>query len=153
MIAIIMDKKRNLGLIFSSLMALSFTACKVSPEPIAYGLDGCYFCSMTIVDKQHASQIVTKKGKSYKFDATECMLNWLNDNDSAAIALFLVNDFDEPGKLIDATKATYLRSENIPSPMGAFLSAFGHQDTAERVSSENQGQLYTWDELKRQFKE
>ena len=79
------------------------------------------------------------------------MLHYLNENESAEVALFLVNDFDEPGKLIDATKATYLRSKNIPSPMGEFLSAFKLKETAERVSSENQGQLYTWDELRLQF--
>jgi copper chaperone NosL len=31
---------------------------------------------MTIVDKVHAAEIVTKKGKVCKFDATECMINY-----------------------------------------------------------------------------
>ncbi len=146
-----MDIKNFMGTILLSLMVTSFMGCRVSTQPIAYGMDGCHFCSMTIIDKQHATEIVTNKGKAFKFDATECMLNYLNENDETEVAMFLVNDFDEPGVLIDATKATYLRSKNIPSPMGEFLSAFENKESAEMVSAENQGQLYTWDELRLQF--
>ena len=49
--------------------------------------------------------------------------------------------------MIDATKATFLISENIPSPMGAFLSAFKDKSEAEQTQKENGGVLYTWDEL------
>ena len=41
------------------LLLLLTTGCKVEPKPIAYGKEGCHFCSMTIVDQQHAAQIVT----------------------------------------------------------------------------------------------
>ena len=68
------------------------------------------------------------------------------------MALFLVNDFDHPGELVDAKKATYLVSENIPSPMGAFLSAFSEQQAAQNTLDMNGGELYTWTEIKDQFK-
>ena len=64
--------------IFISLLLLVFS-CNVSPKPIDYGSDGCHFCKMTIVDKVHAAEIVTKKGKVYMFDATECMINFRKD--------------------------------------------------------------------------
>ena len=54
------------------------TGCEVSPQPIDYGNEVCDFCKMTIVDTQHATEIVTKKGKTYKFDASECMVNFMN---------------------------------------------------------------------------
>lgn len=128
------------------------TGCNSAPKPIAYGSDGCYFCSMTIVDKQHAAQFMTKKGRSYAFDASECMLNHLKKIDKETIALFLVNDYTAPGEMIDATNATYLISKNIPSPMGEFLTAFGTKEAAQSAQAENQGELFTWEELKTRFK-
>lgn len=128
-------------------LLLVFFSCNVGPEPINYGSDGCRFCKMTIVDKQHASQIVTNKGKVYKFDATECMINFMDDFDTSEIKLYLSNNYTEPEALIDATKATFLISENIPSPMGAFLSAFKNKEDAEKMQSEKSGTTYTWNEL------
>ena len=50
--------------IFALLIFL--IGCTVSPKPIDYGNDGCHFCKMTIVDKVHAAEIVTKKGKVFE---------------------------------------------------------------------------------------
>ena len=130
---------------------LAFSACNVAPEAVNYGSDACHFCSMTIVDRQHAAQIVTKKGKAFKFDASECMMNHLKEVNYDEIALFLVNDYNTPGEFIDATKATYLISQNIPSPMGEFLTALASIEAAERVKSEQQGELLTWNQLQARF--
>jgi copper chaperone NosL len=129
------------------LTTLIITSCNVTPEPIAYGDDGCHFCKMTIVDKIHAAEIVTKKGKVYKFDATECMVNFIEEFDASQVELFLSNDYTKPEALIDATKATFLISKNVPSPMGAFLSAFENKADAEAVQKEKGGDLYTWETL------
>ena len=130
---------------------LILVSCSVRPKPIDYGSDGCHFCSMTIVDRQHAAEIVTKKGKAFKFDAVECMMNHLKDIDVATVGLFLVNDFRTPGELINAQEATFLISKAIPSPMGEYLSAFRSRNEAEQVEAENQGELYTWDGLLTRF--
>lgn len=128
------------------------TSCKSTPKEIAYGSDGCHFCSMTIVDKQHAAQFMTQKGRSYVFDASECMLNHLKKIDPSTVAIFLVNDYNAPGETIDATKATYLVSKNIPSPMGEYLSAFASVEAAKKAQAENKGELFKWEELKTRFK-
>ena len=47
------------------VLLLIITGCNVSPKAIDYGNDGCHFCKMTIVDKLHAAEIVTKKSKIY----------------------------------------------------------------------------------------
>ena len=107
---------------------------------------------MTIVDKQHAAEFVTKKGKSYKFDASECMLNSLKEMDKSSVALFLVNDYDAPGDLIDAAKATYLISTNIPSPMGAYLSAFETMEAAEKAKAIHKGERFTWEQIQQRIK-
>ncbi|WP_394973003.1 nitrous oxide reductase accessory protein NosL [uncultured Croceitalea sp.] len=133
-------------------LAFVLLGCNNTPKPIAYGADGCHFCSMTIVDKQHAAQFMTKKGRSYAFDASECMLNHLKKIDTSTVAQFFVNDYNAPGETIDATKATYLISKNIPSPMGEFLTAFATVEEAKYAQKSNQGELYNWEQLRLKFK-
>jgi len=138
-------KKLFLYFVLSGLFLL--TGCKVEPEPINYGKDQCHFCKMNIVDKQHAAQMVTKKGKQYKYDAIECMINELKKNGNIDdIAIFRVSDYGL-GEMIDAQSATYLISEKIKSPMGANLSAFKSRERAEKFQKEGGGDLYTWDEI------
>ncbi|MGW9685716.1 nitrous oxide reductase accessory protein NosL [Flagellimonas sp. 2504JD1-5] len=140
---------KNLGgtYLLSFLLILVLGSCSVKPQPIIYGTDGCHFCRMTIVDQQHAAQIVTTKGKAFKFDAIECMVNHLKEVDSNSIAMYLCNYYTEPGKLIDVTEATFLISEGIPSPMGEFLTAFDIPASAESEKNKHGGKLYSWDEL------
>lgn len=134
---------------YSSILSLLLLllGCNAAPQPIDYGSDGCSYCKMTIVDKTHAAQIVTKKNKAYKFDATECMVNFMNEFETSEIELYLSNNYSEPGTLIDAENATFLISKNIPSPMGAFLSAFNSKVDAQNMQADKAGTLYSWDEL------
>lgn len=138
---------------FSFVVVLLLGSCNIGPQAIDYGNDGCHFCKMTIVDKVHAAEIITQKGKVYKFDASECMINFLKDFDTSEVKLYLTNIYTEPETLIDATQATFLISKNVPSPMGAFLTAFKTQEAAKKVQDEKEGTLYTWNELLIHFKE
>ena len=126
-------------------------ACEIKPQEIKYGHDGCHFCKMTIVDTRHAAEIVTNKGKTFKYDAIECMLNDLQVWDEAPVALYLVSDYDQPKALIDATKAHYLISESIPSPMGAFLTAFENRHVRDRIKTEKGGEVHSWHTLLKNF--
>lgn len=137
--------------ILITTFCLILTSCNSTPKEMAYGSDSCHFCSMTVVDKQHAAQFMTNKGRSYVFDASECMLNHLKEIDPSTVALYLVNDYNAPGKMIDATQATYLISKNIPSPMGEYLTAFASDEAALNAQLANKGELYTWAELKERF--
>ncbi|SNZ02042.1 nitrous oxide reductase accessory protein NosL [Flagellimonas pacifica] len=140
--------KRQFGAYILIVMAATaFIQCSIKPQPIVYGTDGCHFCSMTIVDTQHAAQMVTKKGKAFKFDAIECMINYRNEIDADDIAQYVCNHYTAPEELIDATQATFLISEGIPSPMGAYLTAFDSKTGAESAQSKHEGKLFTWDEL------
>lgn len=137
-------------LLFMVLLALFFS-CTVEPAKIEYGTDACHFCKMTIVDKQHAAQMVTAKGRSYKYDAIECMLNDLSNWPKDATELLLINDYASPGLLMDATISHFLISQSIPSPMGANLSGFRNYQTALETQNNSGGELYTWSELRQQY--
>jgi copper chaperone NosL len=146
-----MSKKLNITLIVLTMtIAMS---CSVEPQPINYGSDACEFCKMTIVENRWAAEIVTKKGKAYKYDAIECMMNYMNRNDisTESLALLLVDDYTQPGNLIDAIQATYIKSEAIPSPMGAFLSAFSKKDDAEETVADKGGEVFDFEVLKTRY--
>jgi copper chaperone NosL len=119
----------------------------VKPKPIAYGQQACDFCRMTIVDKQHAAQMITDKGKVYNFDAAECLINYIRGIDSSSIGLILVTDYNRPETLIKAESATFFISEALPSPMGANLSAAATREEAELILQKNKGTLYSWKDL------
>ncbi len=74
------------------LILLLIISCEIAPEPIAYGKDQCSFCVMNIVDKTHAAQYVTKKGKQFKFDAIECMVNDLSEKNEADYAVLPIEN-------------------------------------------------------------
>lgn len=139
------------NLITTIFLLLLTISCTVKPQEINYGSDACQYCSMTIVDRQHSAQLVTDKGKCFKFDAIECMVQYLDEN-STTVAYYLAADFQNPGKLIDAKKATFIISENIPSPMRANLSALASEGDANALLEDKGGQLYSWGELQTQLK-
>lgn len=143
--------------IIPKLLVLAFlcsilTSCEVKPEPISYGEDQCSFCVMNIVDRAHAAQYVTKKGKQFKFDAVECLINALEEQNENDLAFILVADYGNPGQMINAGEAIYLISKGIKSPMGANLSAMASEQKAYALKSEYTGAIYSWDSLKAKFK-
>ncbi len=131
---------------------IGLLSCKVEPQKIDYGNAHCVHCDMTVVDKTHAAQYVTKKGRAYMFDAIECLVMKLNDEKNEdKMAFILVADYANPGTLVDAKTASYLISEKIKSPMGANLSAFSSKEIAKKTQSLHGGTLYSWAELKEKF--
>ena len=73
------------------LILLFCSSCTIEPQPITYGLEACSSCKMTIVDPRFASEIVTRKGKVFKYDAIECMLHDVNESVNKDVKLLLSN--------------------------------------------------------------
>ncbi len=138
-------------IILMSSFIILFLGCTPEAKPIDYGSDACAFCEMTIVDQQHAAELVTKKGKVYKYDSIECLLHGLEKMNQDDIAIYLIDDYAAPGKFTDALSATYLVSENLPSPMGANLSGFSQKADAVKTQREKTGTLFTWEQIKEKF--
>jgi len=126
-------------------------SCKVEPAAIEYGKDQCSFCVMNIVDKTHSAQYVTKKGKQFKFDAIECLVNDLSEKNESDLAKILVADYGNPGQMIDASSAIFLISSEIKSPMGANLSALSSSEKAKELQQKYSGETYSWESLKQQL--
>ena len=141
----------NLLLIIVLITAVS---CSTDPEQINFGTDQCALCRMNISEQRFGAEIVTKKGKIFKYDGAECMLNAIslgniNYDDAAG---FYVIDAANPKQLTDAVNASYLISEKLPSPMGANLSAYSKKTDAESNQKQYAGELKTWNDLLVKFK-
>jgi copper chaperone NosL len=126
------------------LLGMLLAGCSPAPREIQFGIDLCHSCMMTIVDNRHAAQVVTAKGRNYPYDAIECMLRDIRNTQDQDHAFVLVSNYGMPGQMIDAYTATYLVSQAIPSPMGAFLSAFDTRENAHAVQQEKGGEIYDW---------
>lgn len=123
----------------------------VNAQVINLGAGRCTHCSMFIQDQRFAAIAVDSDGSVYRFDAVECLINFLKTKGERQYKSILVNDFSKPGHWVEAKGATYLRCENIPSPMGAYLSAFGHRAEAEKIAKNQNGEIYNWEEIKVKF--
>lgn len=131
------------------LLIMTFTSCDKSAKPINYGEDQCDYCSMGIVKKTHSAQLVTEKGKQHKFDAIECMVNYIEEKpEKFENANLLVANYNQPGEMIPAENSAYLISEKLPSPMGANLTAFASTAEAKKAQKKLDGDVYQWNELK-----
>jgi len=144
-------KSKILKPIIGVLILLVSISCKIEPQKIEYGKDQCNYCKMNVVDKTHSAQYVTKKGKQFKFDAIECMVNDISEKNTNDIAIFLVADYGNPGEMIDALTSNYLISKAIKSPMGANLSALSSMDKAIELQTKFEGEIFTWESLKQKL--
>jgi copper chaperone NosL len=105
---------------------------------------------MRIADPRFGSELVTVRGKVYKFDSVECLVAFSKRGDVAAadVHSLWVSDFANPGRLIDARSARYLRSDEIHSPMGLNALAFGAPADLEAARRQHQGEILSWEELR-----
>ena len=136
------------------LLLIAQCACTVNEKPIEYGTDECQYCKMIIMDHRYGSEMVTEKGKVYVFDAAECLIEYLHNNDDirSSAKHLLITPYTNPNELSDAKSATYLVSGQMPSPIGAYLTSFSDHNIAEQYQKEKGGDLYTWHEIFENFR-
>ncbi|MEO0197509.1 MAG: nitrous oxide reductase accessory protein NosL [candidate division WOR-3 bacterium] len=130
-------------------LILFILSCKVQykPEPIKVGEDICSYCKMVIMDKKFSAEIITKKGKVYKFDAIECMIAYYNENEEDIEKTYVTN-FLNPDEFLDAKTAIYLRTPHIKSPMGMNLSAYKNIESAKKMLESKEGEILNWEEVR-----
>ncbi len=140
--------------LLACLVAISLLSCTAEPEPLEYGHDACHTCKMTLVDRKFGAELVTSKGKVFKFDDVNCMLTYYHsgENDPAVFTHKLVVDFSDPAKLVAATDAFYLKSSGIKSPMASQIAAFEKKENMDKAKDELNGIYLVWGEVVTQFK-
>ena len=127
-------------LVASSMIVLA--ACSESmPQEIAVGKDQCANCKMTISEPKYATQLITEKGRLYKFDDISCMNDYeVSNTESTGNAKTYVADFPS-GEFIEKTTATFIKGGDIKSPMGGNTQAYKDKAAAEKAANELQATL------------
>ena len=121
---------------FIASIFTTFIACsKSGPEEIAVGKDQCENCKMTITEAKYATQLITEKGRVFKFDDIKCMQDYAVSNKDASTAKTYVADFPS-GQFFDSSTATFITGGTIKSPMNGNTQAYKDKAAAEKAAAE-----------------
>jgi copper chaperone NosL len=126
-----------------------FVSCNTSPEPVQTGKDNCYLCKMTVTDNRFGAEIVTKKGKIYKFDDVHCIVSFIKTNtvpSSAIAGIYLVN-YTGNHELINANDALLYQSDELRSPMNGNIAAFANEEQRKTTAASMKGENINWEPL------
>ncbi len=141
-------KKTNIGaaLLFSVFFsAISCTNFKV--VPIKLNIDNCDFCKMNISDGKFGAELITQKGRVYKFDDIMCMINYCKVDSETKMKSFYVHNYSGNNILIPAQTAFFLSGVGINSPMKGGIVAFSTINEAKEYSTKLNAIALNWDDV------
>ncbi|MEP6951922.1 MAG: nitrous oxide reductase accessory protein NosL [Ginsengibacter sp.] len=142
----VIDRVKKTVAATSTVLIFVLMSCNTVPEPIKLGVDACSFCKMSIADKRFGAEIITKKGRVFKFDDMHCLLAFrkastININDIKEI--YLIN-FDEPHNFIKAPQAFLLKSDELHSPMNGNIANFIDENKLKEAAEKFKGEEVGW---------
>ncbi len=144
-------KRRQLSSlpIIAAISMFSLSSCNTKPEVIQVGVDNCYFCKMTISDKKFGAELVTKKGKVFKFDDAVCLISFHKTKSiqEQEIATIYLVDFNNNHQFISSSEAKLLKSESLRSPMNGNIAAFRTENDLQKARKQFNGEQVNWSEL------
>jgi copper chaperone NosL len=133
---------------FAGLMLVLFiTSCTPKAEKIVYGKDNCSECKMTIMDTRFGGEIISKKGKVFKFDDARCIALFFKNRtvELSDIHQTLFIDYNGGGtKFLKTKEAQFVLSSRLKSPMGSNAAAFATGAEAEKTAVETDGKTTNW---------
>lgn len=127
------------------LAALLIAGCNHKPENIVAGKDDCAECKMTIMDPRFAAEILTKKGKAYKFDDVHCIALFMKKRgvEMGDIHQTLFVNYNNPAEFIKVTNAEFVVSSQLKTPMNGNAVALKSHQEAEQLSAGLEGSKIT----------
>lgn len=139
-------KKNNAYALPVALILFSLSSCSAQPEPFKYGKDICHTCKMGIIDPKYGSEIVTSKGKVYKFDDVICMNRFIRSGvvEEKEIKETVVINFEKENDFLDVHACFFVWSPELRSPMGANAAAFRNREAAVKFNTAKKGQVLDW---------
>lgn len=133
----------------AAFLLLFFGSCNTSPQPIKIGVDACSFCKMTISDTRFGGEIITKKGKTYKFDDVHCLIDFKRSNavkGEDIHQIYLVK-FEDTHDFIEASKAYLFKSDELHTPMGGNIAAFENERSLNNTAQKLKGTVIKWNDV------
>jgi len=133
------------------LLLFALSSCNTKPEAIIVGKDVCSYCKMPVSDNRFGAEVITQKGKIYKFDDAHCILNFLHDakfESEKNYTLYFV-DFSGDHSLMPVSKSLFLKSDALRSPMNGNVAAFNNSDSLQMAFDKYAGSKLSWSELEK----
>lgn len=145
------EKMKLSSALVTSLILIFLASCSTEPEPLKVGQDVCHLCKMGIADARFGSEVITKKGKVFKFDDIGCMIRFMKSGgvEQKDIAQTVVINFEKQNDFINTGKAVFLTGETIKSPMNFNVAAFPSVHAVREYSQD--GKTLSWNELFQQI--
>lgn len=124
--------------------------CTPKVESVIFGSDLCDNCRMKIHDHRYGGAILTEKGKTYKFDSLECLLEFESkklDKQEIVKERYAFNTFKK-GELINVNQAVFLNVPKTRSPMGLGILSAESEGQILKVKAKQGGEVLNWEQLK-----
>jgi copper chaperone NosL len=104
---------------------------------------------MGIIDPKFGNEIITRKGKVYKFDDVICMSRFLKSGtvEEKDITQTVVINFEKQNDFLDIHKSFFVVAPEVRSPMGSNAAAFTNKEAAEKFNQNKTGLVFSWQEL------
>ena len=115
------------------------------PPQIRYGEETCAFCGMLISEERFAAALTAATGETKTFDDIGCLLHDLAEQDHSTVRAW-VHDYGS-GRWLEAPRAVFVHSDDVPTPMGGGLFAFSTQEAAEQFTREVHGTVMRFGQL------
>lgn len=126
----------------------SVTSCtNIATEPIKLNKDECASCKMSIADANFATELITKKGRVYKFDDAACMAHYLKDNPTIEVHSCYISNFIAPHNLLATSKIYLISGDEINSPMGGNIAAFENEESAKEYIVKYNASPIKWENI------
>ena len=129
------------------ILLVSVSCVTKEAEPIKLNSDACEFCKMKISDGKFGAELITSKGRIYKFDDMHCMINYHKENLTTNIQSFYIHDFSQNNILIPAETAFYAKGGEINSPMRGNIIAVKTEEEANKVIEKYKANPTSWSEI------
>ncbi len=145
-------RPRHLPTALSALaILLILPGCDTPPQPIDYGKDECAECKMILVDKHYGTEFISGKGKVFKFDDVNCMVEYIRKEPakSDAAAKLLIIDFDRSNQFLNVADAVFLKHKDLRTPMGSHIGAFASEAAATAANDVlgGNGVIMSWPDV------
>lgn len=140
---------KTVALSIGCLFIFSITSCSIEPEPIKIGSDNCHYCKMTISDNKYGVEVITTKGKIFKYDDSHCLFSEISETgiDRMNIKDIYFTDFCNGHGLIKDQNCFYLKSDELKGPMGGNIAAFSSLDSLDQYQKKLGGEKISWEQL------
>lgn len=140
--------KNKIAIYFALPFFIFSTSCTPDgPEAINIHKDNCSHCKMTISEEHFAAELITQKGRVYKFDDIACMVAFRKENMDKTLKNVYVHYFPGENELIPAEKAFYIKSAELRSPMSGNIAAFKTEAEAQEYISTFKGEITDWNTI------